>query len=282
MSHNNYPLSHANAIANSLKLVNVGSAKYTGDWNSVPHTHAYAELFYVVGGMGHIQIDQEFHPISARHLIIINPHVIHTEVSRNASPLEYVALGIEGLELSAAENADDRFRILDHHDNDSISECIHNILLESHNKQPGNEVICQAYMQILVTRLMRSINLAVNENPLPSSNSQCTTVRRYIDAHFKETLTLDHLAQVAHVNKFHLSHSFKEAFGVSPISYQLNRRIEESCYLLRQTDMSLSQIAHILGFSSSSYFSQIFRKNRRMSPSQWRRQARSAPADHQE
>ena len=274
MSHNNYPLS-SSSVSSSLKLVNVGSAKYSGDWHSVPHTHSYAELFYVVGGMGHIQIDQEFHPISVHQLIIINPNVMHTELSRNASPLEYVALGIEGLELSAAENADDRFRILDHHDNDSISECIHNILLESHNKQPGNEVICQAYMQILVTRLMRSINLAVNENPLPSSNSQCTTVRRYIDAHFKEPLTLDHLAEIAHVNKYYLAHSFKEQFGVSPISYQLQRRIDESCLLLSQTDLSLTQISRMLGFSSSSYFSQAFRKSQSVTPMEYRQRTKN-------
>lgn len=275
MSHNSYSLSQSGGICNSLKLVNVGSAKYSGDWFSVPHTHSYAELFYVVGGMGHIQIDQEFHPVSACQLVIINPHVMHTEVSRNASPLEYVVLGIEGLELSAAENADGRFRILDHHDNDSISDCIHNILQESHNKQPGNEVICQAYMEILVTRLMRSINLAVNENPLPSSNSQCTTVRRYIDAHFKEALTLDHLAEIAHVNKYYLAHSFKEQFGVSPISYQLQRRIDESCMLLSQTDLSLTQISRILGFSSSSYFSQAFRKSQSVTPMEYRQRTKN-------
>ena len=275
MSHNSYSLSQSGGICNSLKLVNVGSAKYSGDWFSVPHTHSYAELFYVVGGMGHIQIDQEFHPVSACQLVIINPHVMHTEVSRNASPLEYVVLGIEGLELSAAENADGRFRILDHHDNDSISACIHNILQESHNKQPGNEIICQAYMQILVTRLMRSINLAVNENPLPSSNSQCTTVRRYIDAHFKEALTLDHLAEIAHVNKYYLAHSFKEQFGVSPISYQLQRRIDESCMLLSQTDLSLTQISRILGFSSSSYFSQAFRKSQSVTPMEYRQRTKN-------
>ena len=75
------------------------------------------------------------------------------------------------------------------------------------------------------------------------------------------------------MNKYHLAHSFKEEFGISPISYQLNRRIEESCYLLQQTDMSLSQIARVLGFSSSSYFSQLFRKAKEMSPSEYRKQA---------
>lgn len=273
MSSDHYSFNQKGSIRNSLKLLNVGTAKYTGDWHSVPHTHSYAELFYVVGGMGHILIDQELHPVSPRQLVIINPNVMHTEVSLNASPLEYVVLGIEGLELPADANTDSRFKILDHHDIDSIWTCLRNILQESQNDLPGNETICQAYMEILVTRLMRSTNLALNDDPLPSSNSQCVTVRRYIDAHFKESLTLDHLAEVAHVNKYYLAHSFKEEFGVSPINYQLNRRIEESCYLLRQTDLSLSQISRILGFSSPSYFSQIFRKTKQTSPSEFRKQA---------
>lgn len=278
MSNDHYSLNQSGSIRNSLKLLNVGTAKYSGDWHSVPHTHSYAELFYVVGGMGHIQIDQELYPVSAPQLVIINPNVMHTEVSRNASPLEYVVLGIEGLELSAAADADGRFKILDHHDNDNIFTCVQNILQETHSKLPGNEIICQAYMEILVTRLMRSTDLAFNDDPLPSSNSQCAAVRRYIDAHFKEPLTLDYLAEIAHVNKYYLAHSFKEEFGISPINYQLQRRIEESCYLLRQTDLSLAQISRILGFSSSSYFSQIFRKSKHVSPSEYRKQASADPA----
>lgn len=271
MSNNLYFFRQTDSIRNSLKLLNVGSAKYDGDWNSVPHTHSYAELFYVIGGAGQIQIDQELFPISARQLAIINPNVMHTEVSLNASPLEYLVLGIEGLELSASASEESRFKILDHHGNDHISVCLQNILQETHSLLPGNETICQAYMEILVIWLMRSTNLAFNDAPISSSNNQCVTVRRYIDAHFKEPLTLDYLARIAHVNKYHLAHSFKEEFGISPISYQLNRRIEESCNLLRQTDMSLSQIARVLGFSSSSYFSQLFKKIKKMSPSEFRK-----------
>lgn len=259
-------------IRNSLKLVNVGSAKYTGDWHSVPHTHSYAELFYVMGGMGHIQVDQELYPLSAGQLVILNPNVMHTEVSRNASPLEYVVLGIEGLELGADSGGESRFKILDHHDIDSITGCLLAILRETREALPGCDTICQAYLEILVTRLMRSIHVAVSDLPAASANSQCVAVRRYIDAHFKETLTLDVLAEMAHINKYYLAHSFKEEFGVSPINYQLARRIEEGCYLLQQTDLSLAQISRILGFSSSSYFSQVFRKTKGISPSDYRRQ----------
>lgn len=271
MSNDHYSVSASRPLRHSLRLLNVGTARYTGDWHSVPHTHSYAELFYVVGGEGHIQIDHELYPVSQRQLVIINPNITHTEVSRNASPLEYVVLGIEGLELSLDLANESHFQILDPQDTGGIYSCIQSILQESHAKLPGSDTICQAYMEILVTRLMRITDFSLNRDPLPSSNNQCAVVRRYIDAHFKEPLTLDKLAQVANVNKYHLAHSFKEEFGISPITYQLHRRIEESCYLLRQTDMTLAEIARILGFSSSSYFSQLFRKYRHQTPSAYRR-----------
>ncbi|MBR2895195.1 MAG: AraC family transcriptional regulator [Oscillospiraceae bacterium] len=273
MSHNRYILNVDNKdiIRQSLKLLNVGSARYGGDWHSVPHTHSYAELFYVVSGKGLFQIDSEQYPVSAHQMIIVNPNVAHTELSYHASPLEYIVLGIAGLEFSSNKTEENRFQILNYQNGGSILTCLRNILQETGDALPGFETICRAYMEILIVRLMRDTNFRLISDPTPASSSQCATVRRYIDNHFKEPLTLEHLADIAHVNKYYLAHSFKEEFGISPISYLLNRRIEESCYLLLQTDMSLSQIARILGFSSSSYFSQLFRKTKKISPSDYRK-----------
>ena len=72
------------------------------------------------------------------------------------------------------------------------------------------------------------------------------------------------------MNKFYLSHAFKREYGVSPINYMISRRIEESKYLLAETDLSLSQIAQLLGFSSLSYFSQVFHRSQEISPKEYR------------
>ena len=92
--------------------------------------------------------------------------------------------------------------------------------------------------------------------------------------HFKESLTLDDLAAVAHVSKYYLAHAFSREYGTSPINYLLSCRIQESLYLLAETRMSLSQIAGMLGFSSPSYFSQSFRRIQGMSPLAYRKQCR--------
>ena len=273
MSRNHYQLTQEQhgSVRGTAKLLNAARSRYDGDWHSVPHSHQHMELFYIVGGRGQFLIQGQLYPVIANQLVIINPGIPHTEVSLNAQPLEYLVLGIEGIELAADESSGSGFSILEHVENAEITSCMRNILREMEQKPSGYEDVCQAYMEILIIRLMRSTDLTVPVNPqVLSSNRQCTAVKRYIDQHFKEALTLDQLAEEVHMNKYYLSHAFKREFGVSPINYMIGQRIEESKYLLAETDLSLSQIGRLLGFSSLSYFSQVFRRTQEISPLEYR------------
>ena len=278
MSRSHYSLNKEQTytIRGTVKLLNAASAKYGGDWHSVPHTHNHIELFYIVGGKGQFLIQDRLYPVNAGNLVIINPNVTHTEVSLNAQPLEYIVLGIEGIELATSENANNLFGILDHFESLEISGCLRNILREMEQKNTGYEDVCQAYMEILIIRLMRNIALAVPAEPqVFSGNRQCAAVKRYIDMHFKEALTLEQLAEDAHMSKFYLSHAFKREYGISPINYMINKRIEESKYLLAETDLSMSHIAQLLGFSSLSYFSQVFRRTQGITPMEYRQSTKN-------
>lgn len=274
-SHYSFEKDQAFTIRGTAKLLNVASAKYGGDWHSVPHTHNHLELFYIVGGKGQFLIQDQLYPVNVNNLVIINPNVTHTEVSLNAQPLEYIVLGVEGIELKASAAGNGQFSILDQFESVEVSGCLRNILREMELKNTGYEDVCQAYMEILIIRLMRSTALAIPSEPQTvSTNRQCAAIRRYIDLHFKEPLTLELLAQEGHMNKYYLSHAFKREYGVSPINYMISRRTEESKYLLAETDLSLSQIAQLLGFSSLSYFSQVFRKTQGVSPMEYRQNAK--------
>ncbi|MBR6595630.1 MAG: AraC family transcriptional regulator [Oscillospiraceae bacterium] len=277
MSRYHYSLSKDQAftIRGTAKLLNVASSRYGGDWHSVPHTHDHTELFFIVSGKGQFFIQDQIFPVDVNNLVIINPNVAHTEDSLNAQPLEYIVLGIEGVELATSENSNGQFCILDHFESLEISSCMRNILREMELRNTGYEDICQAYMEILIIRLMRSTSLAVQSEPqVISGNRQCAAVRRYIDLHFKEPLTLEQLADEVHMNKYYLSHAFKREYGVSPINYMISRRVEESKYLLAETDLPMSQISQLLGFSSLSYFSQVFRRSQNESPMEYRKNTR--------
>ena len=275
-SHYSFDKGSGFSVRGTVKLLNVASARYGGDWHSVPHTHNHMELFFIVGGRGQFLIEDQLHPVDTNSLVMINPNVTHTEVSLNAQPLEYIVLGIEGIALADSTLSNNQFSILNYYESAEVSSCLRNILREMEQKNPGYEDICQAFMEILIIRLMRTTVLAVPaETETVSTNRQCAAVRRYIDLHFKEALTLDQLAEEGHMNKFYLSHVFKRTYGVSPINYIIEKRIDESKYLLAETDLSLSQIAQLLGFSSLSYFSQVFRRTQAVTPMEYRQSTKN-------
>ena len=256
----------------AARLLYISTAKYGGDWLSVPHTHDCAEMFYVVGGQGNFVVGKETFPVTQGDLVVVNPLVEHTETSFQAQPLEYIVLGVDGLELSLLENGDRQFYI-NHfqHTNGQIKSYLQNMLQEIEHRAPGYEAICQDLLDILMIHLMRSSNYSARLIPTANHASKdSATVRRYIDNHFKEPITLDMLATLVHINKYHMAHNFTRDYGISPINYLLNLRLQESRSLLQSTNYSMSQIAHIVGFSSSSYFSQIFRKTMGISPSDYR------------
>lgn len=273
MSNQNYifTLSPDTFLPYSLKLRNVGSAKYGGDWHSTPHVHNYTELFYIVGGQGQFRIDDELFSVSADQLVIVNPNIAHTEVSYDAHPMEYIVIGIEGLELSVDRNSGGRFCIFSFPEDNHALTCMQHILQEMQTRNPHYQTLCQAYMEILVVQLLRDASFSgTSVSADPVNSRQCTMIRRYIDNHYKEPLTLDLLAEKANVNKYYLSHMYKEAYSISPISYMIACRIKEGKRLLADTDLPLSQISSILGFSSPSYFSQSFRKAEGVSPVEYR------------
>ena len=72
------------------------------------------------------------------------------------------------------------------------------------------------------------------------------------------------------VNKFHLVHTFTKQIGLSPINYAINKRIQEAKNLLATTSYSIRDIASIVGFCNSSYFSQMFKKVTGVTPKNYR------------
>lgn len=267
-------------IQGSARLLYANAARYDPHWHSMPHTHPCAELFFVTGGRGTFRLQDLVYPVQRGDLVIVNTGFEHTEISDAAAPLEYIVLGVEGLEaLSPHPDASGWAAVSLHGLGTDLSPYLHAIVREMELQEPGFQAVCQGLLEVILTLLIRHANFTFSlVDGEKKSSRECSMVRRYIDAHFKENLSLDQLAALAHVNKYYLVHTFTREYGTSPINYLISRRIQESRRLLESTNHSLSQIAHVLGFSSPSYFSQVFRKQVGVSPQEYRKDFRARQA----
>jgi AraC-like DNA-binding protein len=98
-------------------------------------------------------------------------------------------------------------------------------------------------------------------------------VRDRIDREYAQPLDVEALARGAHMSAGHLSRRFRLAFGESPYSYLMTRRIERAMALLRRGDMSVTEVCFAVGCSSLGTFSTRFTELVGVPPSTYRRLA---------
>lgn len=91
-----------------------------------------------------------------------------------------------------------------------------------------------------------------------------------MDAASDEEWPVQRLARVSGVSEAHFARSFREAFGIPPHRYLLTRRIEKATGLLRDTDLSITEIAFQIGWSSLGTFGRTFRDVTGKSPAEFR------------
>jgi AraC-like DNA-binding protein len=103
-------------------------------------------------------------------------------------------------------------------------------------------------------------------------------VRDRIDREYAQPLDVESLARGAHMSAGHLSRQFRLAYGESPYSYLMTRRIERAMALLRRGDLSVTEVCFEVGCSSLGTFSTRFTELVGVSPSTYRRQEAGATA----
>jgi two-component system response regulator YesN len=95
-------------------------------------------------------------------------------------------------------------------------------------------------------------------------------VRKYIDENYGYELTLSSLAEMFHFNETYLSGLFKQNAGITFSDYVTKLRMAKAEQLLRENELKLTDIATLVGYSSSSYFSTSFKKHFGVSPKEYR------------
>lgn len=103
-------------------------------------------------------------------------------------------------------------------------------------------------------------------------------VRDRIDREHAKPLNVDELARGVHMSSGHLSREFKRAFGESPYSYLMTRRIERAMALLRRGDIDVTSACFTVGCASLGTFSTRFTELVGLPPSLYKREAAQATA----
>jgi AraC family transcriptional regulator len=95
-------------------------------------------------------------------------------------------------------------------------------------------------------------------------------IEDYVRAHLTEDVSVETLAELAELSRFHFCRVFKQTTGMTPLQFVTRERMLKAQRLIRETSRSLIEIALEVGYTSPSHFAQAFRRTVGMAPNEFR------------
>ena len=93
----------------------------------------------------------------------------------------------------------------------------------------------------------------------------------YMENHYQEKISLDQIAANMYLSSYYISKLFKEEMGDSPINYLISIRLKKAASLLKDSNLTITEISSLTGYENTYYFSRLFKKKYGVMPSQYRR-----------
>lgn len=137
------------------------------------------------------------------------------------------------------------------------------------NKSAASDILTSQCIHTLLTELI--VQNAAGNVSYFSLPEYIKATMKYIDLHFSEDLTLEHLAKLQNINKFHLSHEFNKYTGFTVKEYIITCRLSHAKDLLKYTDKTVQEISEICGVYHTSHFINLFKAREGCTPHKYRK-----------
>ena len=142
---------------------------------------------------------------------------------------------------------------------DKVVSSITEIITVNEKKQRDAEIITS---KLIVELLTLALTVNADSGQVDSAlRTKLAAVHSYINEHFSEELSLEMLSSKFYISKFYLTREYKKIYGMTIFQHIITTRINYGKKLLRFSDNSIDEIAHLCGFNDQSYFARQFKKS---------------------
>ena len=253
------------------------------------HTHDYYEFYFFLEGNISMKIEEKQYPLQYADLVLIPPEIRHRAVVHDEeTPYRRFVFWISReycnqlVELCRdygylMQYVTVRKEYIFHNDViafNTIQSKVFHLIEEIHSQRFGKT----AKIPLCVNDLILHLNRVVYEQNHPKSPKEERDLYEklidYIEEHLDEELTLERLAREFYVNKYHISHAFKDNMGLSVHQYITKKRVA-ACREALLNHVKISEVYPMFGFQDYSGFYRAFKKEYGISPQEYRETKKS-------
>lgn len=256
----------------------------TSDPINVPREHQDQherfEFFLPLSSIQKLNIDDQVLDCYPGQIIPINPGQSHG-FRRGNKAASFILIQFEPRYFTdlISDMTDGKIRPFENEAlplNPDIQTLSARIIHEFDEKRPGRDRLLRALTDELAILLIRTYYGLDSHDDLPvqvlhdERYLRFRQVIEYMQSHLSDKVTIDELASIASMNRFHFIRTFKAAFSKSPYDYLTDLRIEQAKRLLQKGRVPAADIGRQCGFFSASRFSAAFRQATGVTPSRYR------------
>jgi len=153
------------------------------------------------------------------------------------------------------------------------TEVLQRLYDEYSRRERGYMSVCRQLLTQFFIGLLRNDDDEKIQIPLSGIEKSSHVIEQalaFINANFDYDLSVDVLLGFCNVSRSHFHYLFKKSTGKTLTAYITEKRIERAVRLLKDSDLSIAEVAYSNGFSSQSYFSKVFKRLVGMSPREYR------------
>lgn len=228
------------------------------------HSHDYYELVYYRNGKGITHVGETVYEFNGENFILIPPGISHDEKTFISCDVFCVGFRTEEkLALELYEDVQGR-----------IKRIVKAIMEETVSQDLGYREMLKIRLSELLLMMRR---LAQKQQKRPQGKN-FKYVINYIGENYHEKIQLKNFAAQLNFSYDYFQHKFKEELGVSPQKFLVQKRVEAAKKMLRDEELSCTEIAYRCGFSNSAQFSAVFKREVGVKPQQYRKELKSDAA----
>jgi len=243
------------------------------DTDTLTHMHREVELLAVEGGRALFYIDTVRYEVTAGDLVLVSPFCLHRTTILAQEDFRHICLCFD-LSLLPA------FPLKEELESGRLSlppvlsgakEYIPHVqaaYYANRDRRPGWEMEAIGHLSLLFSGLLAEEYITAQKKE--SIPNFAHGIQKYMDEHYEKPLTSAEMAVHFHITPAYFCRLFRQNFGYTFLEYLCAYRLDRSKILLRETDLSVSEIALRVGFNSFSYYSKKFKERNRISPREWR------------
>lgn len=231
-----------------------------------PVTHNITEIMAVKQGAGAFSVDGERYKVNKNDLLIVNANTLHNEEGISNNFGVYI-IGIENYSL---QGGDGEKTVPVSVGTDRICYYAEQIVKDYERGARDFYENANMLFSLIINEAVESARKTLKPNVKMGSNELINSVKKYLDGHFLEDVTIKKLAERFYTNKTTLMHGFKRQLGVSIMDYVIKKRLKESENWLKISNMTVAEISDRCSFSNPSYFSRYFKNAYGVTPTEFR------------